>query len=292
MNLRVLSFLLMVAILSWGGPASATPFFFSTGDVDGKIATASRPESAGKIEIESADDFIVSKGSSLKLTSATFQGLIPIGSSLGSIESLVVEIYRVFPKDSDVGRTSGPPVFSTSQVPTRVNSPSDVAFASRESGSGLTFTPGIVQPTFTAKNSVLNGISVGSGGNGAVTGQQVQFNVVFSTPFTLPADHYFFVPQVELSSGDFFWLSSFRPIVSPGTPFAPGSTDLQSWMRNANLDPDWLRIGTDIVGGTTFNAQFTLAGDLTPVPEPTALLLLGTSLIGLGFIGRWRRRQN
>ena len=289
MSLCVLSFLLMVAILSWSWPASATPFFFSTGDVDGKIATASRPESAGKIEIESADDFIVSKGSSLKLTSATFQGLIPTGASLGSIGSVRVEIYRVFPADSDVGRTSGPPLFSTSQVPTRVNSPSDVAFDSRESGGGLTFTPGIVQPTFTAKNSVLNGISVGSGGNGAVTGQKVQFNVVFSTPFTLPADHYFFVPQVELSSGDFFWLSSIRPIVSPGTPFLP---DLQSWMRNANLDPDWLRIGTDIVGGTTFNAQFTLAGDLTPVPEPTALLLLGTSLIGLGFIGRWRRRQN
>jgi hypothetical protein len=38
----------------------------------------------------------------------------------------VVEIYRVFPKDSDVGRTSGPPTFSTPQVPTRANPPSDV----------------------------------------------------------------------------------------------------------------------------------------------------------------------
>ena len=51
-------------------------------------------------------------------------------------------------------------------------------------------------------------------------------------------------------------LSAARPIVPPGTPFPPGVTDLQSWIRNSDLDPDWLRIGTDIVGGTTFNAAF------------------------------------
>ena len=290
MSLRALSIVTVAVVLSWSGPASAVPFFFSTGNVDGLIATASRPSSAGKIEIESADDFVVS-GGTLKLTSATCQGLIPTGALLSSsIGTVRVEIYRVFPADSDVGRTSGPPTFSTSQVPTRVNSPSDVAFDSRETGGGLTFTPGVVQPTFTANKSVVNGISVGSGGNGAVTGQQVQFNVIFSTPFTLPADHYFFVPQVELSSGDFLWLSVPRPIVPPGTPFPAGFTDLQSWMRNENLDPDWLRIGTDIIGGTTFNSQFTLVGDLSEVPEPATLLLVGTSMVGFGLVAR-RRRQ-
>jgi hypothetical protein len=290
MSLRAFSIVTVAVVLFWSGPASAVPFFFSTGNVDGLIATASRPSSAGKIEIESADDFVVT-GGTLKLTSATFQGLIPTGASLSSIGNVRVEIYRVFPADSDVGRTSGPPTFSTSQVPTRVNSPSDVAFDSRETGAGLTFTPGVVQSTFTANKSVLNGISVGSGGNGPVTGQQVQFNVIFSTPFTLPADHYFFVPQVELSSGDFFWLSAIRPIVPPGTPFPAGFTDLQSWMRNENLDPDWLRIGTDIIGGTTFNAQFTLDGDLSAVPEPATLLLLGTSMVGVGFVVRRRSKR-
>jgi len=203
--------LVVAALLTWSGPALAVPFFFSTGNTDGKIATASRPSSTGKIEIESADDFVVT-GGNLSLTSATFQGLIPTGASLSSIGSVGVEIYRVFPLDSDVTRTSGAPTFSTSQVPTRVNSPSDVEFASRDSGSGggLTFTPGILASSFTAANSVLNGIhptpTQTTGGDLAVTGQQVQFNVIFTSPISLPDGHYFFVPQVELTSGDFFFL--------------------------------------------------------------------------------------
>ena len=96
----------------------------------------------------------------------------------------------------------------------------------------------------------------------------------FGTAFTLPADHYFFVPQVELTgaSDNFYWLSSAKPdCVAMGTPFTP---DLQAWTRNENLDPDWLRVGTDIVGGATpptFNGAFTLNGtrggrDVVPLP--------------------------
>ena len=79
------------------------------------------------------------------------------------------------------------------------------------------------------------------GAIGPVTGQRVQFNIIFTTAINLPADHYFFVPQVQLANGDFFWLSSPRPIVPPGTPLPPGFTDLQGWARNGDLDPDWLR---------------------------------------------------
>ena len=289
--------LVVAALLTWSGPALAVPFFFSTGNPDGKIATASRPSSAGKVEIESADDFAVA-GGTLSLTSATFQGLIPTGASLSTITSVGVEIYRVFPLDSNVARTSGAPTFSTSQVPTRVNSPSDVELVSRDSGSGggLTFTPGIVQSSFTAANSVLNGIhpmpNQTTGGDLAVTGQQVQFNVLFTSPISLPDGHYFFVPQVELSSGDFFWLSAPRPIVPPGTPFTAGVTDLQSWIRNEGLDPDWLRVGTDIVGVGTFNAAFSLGGDLSEVPEPATMLLWGTTMVAMGAVRRRRLRRD
>ncbi len=63
---------------------------------------------------------------------------------------------------------------------------------------------------------------------------------------------------MELSSGDFLWLSAPKPIVAPGAPFAP---DLQSWIRNDDLAPDWLRIGTDITKQGPFNAAFSLSTD-------------------------------
>jgi len=267
-------------------PAFGTPFLFSTGDVTDSMASATRPDTGGVFEIESADDFTL--GSQTQINSATFTGLL-IGST-PSIGQVAVEIYRVFPFDSDINRTSGPPTFSTSQVPTRVNSPSDVAFDSRDSTSGsLSFTTTTLAAAFTALNSVQPGgitpLPAGptTGGDGAVTGTEVQFNVTFVAPFGLPADHYFFVPQVEVTGGTFLWLSGTRPISGPGsTPFFP---DLQSWTRDEMLDPDWLRIGTDIVGGTTpptFNAAFTLAGEA--IPEPSTLLLIGAALVALALL--------
>jgi hypothetical protein len=74
-------------------------------------------------------------------------------------------------------------------------------------------------------------------------GKEVQINVTFTTPVVLTTDHYFFRPEVLLTSGEFLWLSAPKPIVAPGTPL---SSDLQSWIRNDDLAPDWLRIGTDI----------------------------------------------
>jgi hypothetical protein len=283
---------MVVALLAT--PASAESFVFSTGSTDGKMATASRPSSAGKIEIESADDFVLT--SQTILTSASFTGLLPTGAPLTDVVDVRVEIYRVFPADSDVNRTSGSPDFSTPKVPTRVNSPSDVELDDRSaSAHTLTFTPGIINSTFTASNSVLNGINPKpgqtTGGDLAVTGQEVGFAVNFTTPFSLPADHYFFVPQVQLSSsGDFFWLSAPRPIVAPGTPFPPGFADLQEWIRNANLDPDWLRVGTDIVGGTpapTFNATFSLTGQTVPEPTSLTMLALGSAAV----FAAWTRRR-
>ena len=220
--------------------ATAGDVFISTGDPDGKMAMASRPSGNGKIEIETGDDFIL--GDKTSVTSVSFTGLLTGGATAADISQVVLEIYRVFPLDS------GPP---SGNVLTRVNSPSDVAFDSRDSGAGgLTFLT-VGGGTFTADNSVLNGINKfpnqKTGGEGPVTGLEVTITASLITPFILPANHYFLVPQVLLSNAneEFYWLSAPKPIVPPGTPFLP---DLQAWIRNENLAPDWSRVGTDIEG--------------------------------------------
>ena len=263
-------------------PAFGGPFFFSTGNPDGQMATASRPDSPGKFEIESADDFVLTQTTSI--TSATFTGLLTGGATVGDIGLVRVEIYRVFPKDSDTTRTPN--------VPTRTNSPSDVESADRDTVTGNMSFSTTDLGSFAAANSVLPGgiqpkPGQTTGGDGPVTGEEIEFSVDFTTPFDLPPDHYFFVPQVEMTDAadNFLWLSAPRPIVPPGTAFPPGPTDLQSWTRDAQLAPDWLRVGTDIVGpGTTgtaptFNAAFSLSGQV--IPEPATLLLIA---LGLGIL--------
>ena len=236
---------------------TANTVHFQTNDPDGRIAIATRPPAAGVLENEAGDDFVLTDQS--RITHATFTGMIPGTALLSDVNRVAVEIYRVFPFDSDTIRTI--------TVPTRTNSPADNALDTRDStvAAGLTYTPIVLNATFAAANSVRNGIHPSpnqtTGGEGAVSGQEVLFDVVFDPPFSLPSGHYFFVPQVGLTSGDFYWLSTQKPIVAPGTPF---TGDLQAWIRNEDLAPDWLRIGSDIVGGATpptFNATFSLDGD-------------------------------
>jgi uncharacterized protein (TIGR03437 family) len=252
--------------ISIGGATSNTvtlavsappPTFFSTGVPDGLIGTLSRPAATGLVETETADDFVTTQP--MLIHGATFTGLLPAGAPLSSISDIEIEIYRVFPSDS-----ANPP---SGKVPTRVNSPGDNNFgASFDSQAAtLTFTASVVNPSFTVTNTVVNGIHATpdpfTGGEGPTTGQEVLISITFTPGFVLPADHYFFRPEVALTSGNFLWLSAAKPIVGSGTPFA---ADLQSWTRNSTLAPDWLRIGTDITHQGPFNATFTLNGQTVP----------------------------
>jgi hypothetical protein len=280
-------------ILCGPAAAGATTFAFSTGNPDGRMAMASRPASSGKPEIEAADDFALTAQTTI--THASFTGLL---SGSGSVQAVNVEIYRVFPLDSNTTRVP--------RVPTRVNSPSDVDFQERDSSAHgqLSYSVQMVNSSFTAANSVLNGIhplpGQTTGGEGKVSGEEVTFSVTLTSPFVLPAGHYFFVPQVQVSgpaTANFFWLSTSRPIVSPGTPFPAGVTDLQAWIRNSALEPDWLRVGTDIVGGSvppTFNAAFTLNNAALPLQSSTQALSTGVGVrlaVRVPTAGRLRVRD-
>ena len=75
----------LIAVLGMAGvllapPVAADAFFFSTGNPDGLIGTASRQASLGKLETETADDFILTQPTSIN--QATFVGLLPSGSPL------------------------------------------------------------------------------------------------------------------------------------------------------------------------------------------------------------------
>ncbi len=242
-------------------PAWADPFFFTTGAPDGRLGTLSQPAKAGSLETETADDFILSE--TTVITQATINGLIPPGTPLGNISNVEIEIYHVFPEDS-----ADPP---SGNVPTRVNSPADdeIDIATRDGSLGtLESSASLLDPNFSVSNTVVNGINKApdnvTRGEGPANGEMVAITINFTPPIVLPAGHYFFRPEVQVDGGNFLYLSAPKPIVAPGAPFVG---DLQSWIRNSDLKPDWLRIGTDIIDGTptqTFNAAFSLTGETVP----------------------------
>lgn len=270
----------LLTVFAYCAAMSAAPFTFSTGNPDGLIATGARLPQPGILGIETGDDFILTAPTIIQ--SATFTGLYT-GSAPFSVGDVNVDLYHVFPTDSDTARTAN--------VNTRMNSPADTEFTGRNALAGdLTFTTSSLNPSFVAANSILNGIFPKPNqltfGEGPVTGTEVLFDVTFVSPFVLPPGHYFFVPTVQLASGEFFWLSAPKPIVAPGTPFNP---DLQTWIRNQDLDPDWSRVGTDILGAAPANAAFSLSGTIVPEPTTMGLFVFGGVCFILGKTGIMRR---
>ena len=258
---------LLVATSLW-----SADFSFTTGNPDGLMGAASRRASPGKLETETADDFTLDQTTVIRR--ATIVGLVPSGMKPQDIKEVEVEVYHVFPLDSAI-----PP---SGKVPSRANSPSDVEIgtATRAGNSGtLTFSTNLLS-NFGVGNTVVNNLKVATappGGEGSTAGEEVEITITFTNPIILPAGHYFFRPEVLLTSGDFLYLSAPKVIPAP--------KDLQAWIRNSNLSPDWLRIGTDIVGGSpapNFNMTFSLAGETVPdAGTPGVANCLGTSISAL-----------
>jgi hypothetical protein len=253
---------LIGAVLTLGAtfamPSWADSFFFNTGNPDGKAGALSRPASPGKIETETADDFVLSQTTVIR--GATINGMIAGRTPLANLTNVEVEIYHLFPLDSGA---------FDNRVPTRNNSPSDVEIgsATRDGRTGgLSFTTSVVNPNFVVINSVVNNIKtfpdiIATGGDLAMGGQLIEITITFTNPIILPAGHYFFRPQVDVTNDNFLFVSAPRPIVAPGTPAA---IDAQAWIRNSNTSPDWLRVGADVIGGAippTFNMAFSLTGE-------------------------------
>ena len=260
---RLLGALVVLAAVFFSGTAAAqdTQVIVNTGNPDGKLGALSRRPSANKLETETADDFVLKQ--TTVLTGASITGLISPTTPLANIANVEIEVYHVFPLDS----ANADPL--AGKVPSRTSSPSDVEIdaATRDARLGsLRFTIGRLNANFSVLNTVVNGINNKplntTHGEGPATGEEVDIAITFTNPIILPAGHYFFRPEVLVNGGDFLYLSAPRPIVAPGIPIAG---DLQAWIRNSRLAPDWLRIGTDIIGSDappapTFNMAFSLSG--------------------------------
>jgi len=255
-------------------PLWSQDFSFTTGNPDGLMGAASRRASPGKLETETADDFTLDQ--TTVISRATIVGLVPQGTQPQDIKEVEVEVYHIFPLDS-----ANPP---SGKVPARANSPSDVEIdtATRAGNSGtLTFSTNVLNSNFNVGNTVVNNLTVATappGGEGSTAGEEVEITITFTSPIILSAGHYFFRPEVLLTSGDFLYLSAPKVIPAP--------KDLQAWIRNSNLAPDWLRIGTDIVGGgaaaPTFNMTFSLTGETVPgAGTPAVANCLGKTIAAL-----------
>src|SRR5262249_50868547 len=151
-----------------------TAFAFHTGAPDGRIATISEPPNAhnSQVEFESADDFVLPTAT--RIDNASFTGLLTGGATLNDVSNVFITIYLVFPNDSDTTRTPN--------VPTRNNSPADNEIENRDSAAlDLFFQAQVLSDSFNVQNSVSSAdkISVRSGGNGSVTGEEVQFAMKF-----------------------------------------------------------------------------------------------------------------
>src|SRR5262249_43817447 len=89
-RVNLLSAVITAAGMGLATSASAAPFFFTTGNADGKLGALSRSDS---IETETADDFILDQ--TTVISGATITGLV-LRADVADIANVEVEMYHRF----------------------------------------------------------------------------------------------------------------------------------------------------------------------------------------------------
>src|SRR5205823_9125895 len=80
-------------------PTRRSSDLFTTGSPDGLLGALSRRASPGKVETETADDFMLQQ--TTVITQAKIIGLVPLGTPLENIKEVEIEVYHVFPRSEE-----------------------------------------------------------------------------------------------------------------------------------------------------------------------------------------------
>src|SRR5262249_36362578 len=151
--MKLVSAVITAAGMGLATSASAAPFFFTTGNPDGLLGALARSESPGKLETETADDFILDQTTVIRGATITRLGRRADDEGIANV---AVEVYHRFHEDPlDKFPPSG-------NVPSRTNSPSDneIDTATRDAKDRtLSFSYSSLNANFSVSNTVINGIN-------------------------------------------------------------------------------------------------------------------------------------
>src|SRR5262249_541194 len=78
---------------------------------------------------------------------------------------------------------------ASGQLERLMRSPADVEIGSATRDANLrtlTFTPSVLNGNFFVQNTVVNRIQTKTGGDGSITGEEVEITIQFTTPIILP----------------------------------------------------------------------------------------------------------
>ena len=147
-------------------PLWAASFFFATRSPNDQMGALSRRASPGKVETETADDFLLQD--TTVITDATIAGLLPAGTPLDNIKDVEVEISTFSlwtPRSLSQGRCPCEQILLDVEIGT--------ATRARSSGT-LEISTRVLNGSFMVANTVANGITVKTSGAGTHTTTPVE----------------------------------------------------------------------------------------------------------------------